>query len=228
MTALVVDDLRFEVRRTARRTLEIIVERDGRLTLSAPAAAASEQIEQFVRTKQFWVYQKLAAKESLPPAAPTKEFVSGEGFPYLGRSYRLLLVAEQGVPVKLSGGRFRMRRTDAPNGRRHMIQWYSTHARPWLQARVERYAGRIGVKPTELAVRDLGYRWGSCGKAGRLNFHWKTILLAPRLVEYVVTHELVHLHEPHHGPAFWKRVERAMPDYAARKAALMEAGRVAW
>ena len=73
-------------------------------------------------------------------------------------------------------------------------------------------------------VQDLGYRWGSCGKGDCLYFHWKTILLPARIAEYVVVHEMAHLHEPHHTPAFWLRVERAMPDYAQRKAWLAEHG----
>ncbi len=65
--------------------------------------------------------------------------------------------------------------------------------------------------------RDLGHRWGSCGKGGKLCFHWRSILLPSSIVEYIVVHELVHLHEPHHTPVFWTRVERAMPDFAKRK-----------
>lgn len=75
-------------------------------------------------------------------------------------------------------------------------------------------------------MQDLGFRWGSCGRGGRLNFHWRSILLPPRIIEYVIVHELVHIHEPHHTTAFWTRVERAMPDFAARKQWLAEhAGR---
>ena len=74
-------------------------------------------------------------------------------------------------------------------------------------------------------VQDLGYRWGSCGKGHRLYFHWKTILLPARIAEYVVVHEMAHLHEPHHTPEYWRRVERAMPDYERRKAWLAERGR---
>lgn len=180
------------------------------------------------------------AREALPPAPPPRQFVDGAGFPYLGRSYRLLLVPDQDVPVKLTGGRFRMRRAAVERGEvggraeatetaeAHMIRWYSTHARPWLTARVERYAGRIRVMPGGLTVRDLGYRWGSCGKGGRLYFHWKTILLPPRLIEYVVVHELVHLREPHHDAMFWRRVERVIPDWAERREALREVGRTIW
>jgi predicted metal-dependent hydrolase len=80
------------------------------------------------------------------------------------------------------------------------------------------------VSPPSVRVQDLGYRWGSCGKGGHLYFHWKTILLPARIAEYVVVHEMAHLHEPHHTPAFWIRVERAMPDFAQRKAWLAEHG----
>jgi len=80
------------------------------------------------------------------------------------------------------------------------------------------------LSPAGVKVQDLGYRWGSCGKGNWLYFHWKTILLPARIAEYVVVHEIAHLHEPHHTPAYWLRVERAMPDYAQRRAWLAEHG----
>lgn len=223
MDSLVVDDLHFEVRRSPRRhTVQITVDRGGELVLSAPERCPLKKMEGFVREKRFWIYTKLAEKEVLLSDAPTKEYVSGEGFPYLGRSYRLLLVDHQDVPVTLDRGRFKMRRDLAARGRVEMIRWYTEHAVGWLPKRVERLAGRVGVKPAAIAVKDLGYRWGSCGKHANLNFHWRTILLPPRIVEYIVIHELAHLHEPHHTPEFWLRVERAMPDFAARKQWLAE------
>lgn len=226
MTSLVLGDLHFEVRRSdRRRTLGLTVERDGSLVLSAPPQVADTRLERFAIQKRFWVYQKLAAKEALRPALPVRKFVPGEGFPYLGRSYRLQLVADRGVPVKLEGGRFKMRRDATTNGRTVMIRWYTGHARPWLEARVERFASRARVEPSTVAVQELGFRWGSCGKDGRLNFHWQSILLPPRIVEYIVVHELVHLREPHHTPDFWRAIERIMPDWEPRRRWLAEQGR---
>jgi len=75
-----------------------------------------------------------------------------------------------------------------------------------------------------IVVRELGYRWGSCGRSGELQFHWRTIQLPPTAVEYVVVHELVHLREPHHGADFWRRIQRAMPNFAERKLWLAEHG----
>jgi hypothetical protein len=229
---LVVGDLRFEVRRSAgRKTMQITVDRGGELVIAVPDDCPVATTERFVHDKRFWIYTKLAEKEALRQEAPKKRFVTGEGFPYLGRSYRLLLVNddEQEAPVKLERGRFRMRRSAAAQGRRHMVRWYTDHAQPWLEQRVDRFAGRIGVEPGGVVVQDLGYRWGSCGKGDRLYFHWRTILLPPPIVEYIAVHELVHLQVRHHTPEFWLRLERALPDFARRRQELARPlERVVW
>ena len=220
-----VDDLQFQVRRSARRrTMQITVERDGELVLSAPPEVDEAALRTFVLKRRFWVYTKLAEKDRLQRQVPRKEFVGGEGFLYLGRSHRLKLVDQQDVPLKLVAGRFCLRRDAVPAAREHYIRWYAERAKTWLANRVADYRSRMEVSPAGVKVQALGYRWGSCGKGDWLYFHWKAILLPARIAEYVVVHEIAHLHEPHHTPAFWLRVERAMPDYAQRKAWLAEHG----
>lgn len=197
--------------------MQVTIDRGGELIVFAPVDYSASDLQQFVREKRLWIYKKLAEKEGLRLPVVAKEYVSGEGFPYLGRSYRLQLVDEQTVPVKLEAGRLKMPRSAAANGRAHMVEWYTAHGHGWLSERTKRIAVRVGVIPSGIFVRDLGYRWGSCGKGYRLNFHWKTVLLPPRIAEYVVAHELVHIHAAHHSPAFWEKLESAMPDFAARK-----------
>ena len=222
---MVVDDLRLAVQRSARRrTMQITVERDGTLVLSAPPEVDEQRLRDFVQAKRFWIYTKLAEKDRLLHPVRPKAFVGGEGFQYLGRSHRLKLVATQEAPLKLVAGRFCLQTDAVAEGRQHFIRWYSERAKPWLEQRVAAYASRMEVAPAGVKVQDLGYRWGSCGKGDWLYFHWKTILLPARIAEYVVVHEMAHLHEPHHTPAFWTRVERAMPDFLQRKAWLAERG----
>ena len=222
---LMVDDLKVGVRRSARRrTMEITVDRTGELLVTAPPEVDIQVLRTFVEEKRLWIYTKLAERDRLHRTVPRKSFVDGEGFLYLGRTHRLKLVADQDAPLKLSNGRFTMRRDVALDGREHLIRWYIERARPWLTGRVQEHAERMGVAPAGARVQDLGYRWGSCGKGDWLYFHWKAILLPARIAEYVVVHEMAHLHEPHHTPEFWLRVERAMPDFARRKAWLAEHG----
>jgi predicted metal-dependent hydrolase len=222
---LTVRDLEFEVRRSGRRkTVEVVVDRAGELRILAPAGLDAEVIEGFVAEKVFWIYTKLAEKEKLRPPREPKRHVSGEGFHYLGRSYRLLLVEEQDRPVKMVSGRLRLRQRDQAEGARHLTRWYSRRAQPWLESRVPRFTTRMGVTPVSVSVRDLGHRWGSCTPDGAVNFHWATIQLPPGVIVYVIVHELAHLSEPLHTPAFWRRVERAMPDYPERREWLAEKG----
>lgn len=204
--------------------MQITVERTGELILSAPPEVGIEKLREFISEKRFWIYTKLAEKDRLQKVVQSKSYVDGEGFLYLGRSYRLRLVEEQDVALKLLNGRFRLRRDLVENARTHLIQWYSARAKLWLWNKVQDYTARMEVRPMGLKVQDLGYRWGSCGKGERLYFHWKTILLPPPIAEYVVVHELAHLHQPLHTADFWQRVERAMPDYERRKIWLAEHG----
>jgi predicted metal-dependent hydrolase len=225
-----IEGLHFTIRRSARRTtVGITVERKGDLSVSIPDQADLAQVEAVVRRKLFWVFTKLTEKELLFHPAPEKEYVSGEGFLYLGRSYRLLLVDEEpGVPatpsLRLIHGRFVMKRTDQRRAPELFIHWYTQRARDWIERRSRQMAGRIGRNPASIRVRDLGNRWGSCNGKKGLYFHWRTICLPPSLVDYVIAHEMVHLLEPTHSIDFWKRLERVMPDCLERKQRLAMIG----
>jgi len=220
-------DLDFQMRRSSdRATVGITVERDGSLVLSAPEAASLEDLERVVGTKKTWIYTKLAEKEPLVQSAPKKEYVSGEGFFYLGRSYRLKVIdADQDEPkLRFRQSRFELRRDAKSEGRDLIIQWYSGQFRPALARHISRLAPRIPVEYKSVQIRDLGYNWGTCGKNQDLYFHWRTAMLPHRMIEYVVTHELVHLVEKKHGPAFWSKVETILPDCAQRIRWLTENG----
>ncbi len=228
---LIIEGLEFKVRKSPRRrTIGISIERKGDLSVAVPDQVEVAEVEAAVRSKLLWVFGKLAEKSLLFKPGPEKEYVSGEGFCYLGRSYRLLLIdnvtsgAEESSGLRLVGGRFVMRRADQPKARELFVRWYTSHALDWVRRRVEALTPRIGKSPTVIRVRDLGNRWGSCNGDGRLNFHWKTIRLPPSLVEYIIVHELVHLKEPQHNAAFWRYVERVLPDYHERKRLLAERG----
>lgn len=225
MTSLQVDDLSFQLRFSSRRkTLEITVDRSGDLVLAAPKGTEEDMLRGFVREKRYWIYTKLAEKAQLQRPIPRKEYVDGEGFLYLGRSYRLKLVDKPGASLKLVAGRFLLGHDLACRGSQEFIRWYSRRGYEWLSQKVTEYAPRMEVRPSGVIVQELGYRWGSCGKGERLYFNWKSILLPRSIAEYVVVHELAHLHEPHHTPAFWRRVERVMPDYERRKKWLAQNG----
>ncbi|MDR7279908.1 M48 family metallopeptidase [Catenuloplanes atrovinosus] len=226
---LLIGDLHFAVRESPRRsTVGITVDRDGSLQLHAPAGCPPDALAAWAHSKRIWVYRKLAEKDVLLSAWPVKEFVSGEGFAYLGRSHRLLITDTD--QVRMERGRLLLSRAIAagPDPGAALVRWYRGRGQRWLPGRIRPWADRMGLIPARVDVRDLGYRWGSLSANRRLNIHWATLQLPPSLIDYVLVHELTHLAHSQHTSAFWATVERAMPDYERRKADLLRAGARLW
>jgi predicted metal-dependent hydrolase len=225
LSSFSIGDLQFAMRRSSqRKSMSIVIERDGTLSLLVPAAANDQQLSKFVREKRMWIYRKLSERDLLARQTVGKEFVTGEGFSYLGRTYRLLLVDQQDRPLKLVAGRFHLRRSDQCRARAHFISWYTEHAEPWLLSRVTHWANRMSIAPGPVVIQDLGNRWGSCGKRNRLNFHWVVMTLPVHAVDYLIVHELTHIVVPSHNKQFWQRLARTMSDFECRKAWLASNG----
>lgn len=223
---LSVGDLLFEVQRSTRRkTLGLTVDRSGELKLYAPETTPREQLEKWVRSHLLWVYQKLAIKEASRPLPRPAEYVSGDAIYYLGRSYRVRFVASQAARVHCGTGWLELRLSDKADAQARIREWFQTTGGHWIRERVKLLSGRFGLVPSAVEILELGNRWGSCSAAGRLNFNWRLLQFPIRLIDYVITHELVHLAEPHHNDDYWRRLEGLMPDYAGRKAQLLEATR---
>lgn len=213
---------------SGRRTVRLTVERDATVTAVIPPETDEDTLAKAITARRPWLYAKLRERAEIGTPRPPREFVSGEGFPYLGRSYRLLLVGEAAHPVRLYRGRLELHRDYADDGTRHLVRWYRQTGEPWLRKRIVPWAKRMEVDVAGLRVSPLGYRWGSCTVDGKLNMHWATMQLTPDLVDYVLVHELAHVRNPRHDAAFWRAVERPLPDFAARRTRLRLAGSDLW
>ena len=93
-----------------------------------------------------------------------------------------------------------------------------------LPMRVRRYAPFINASYGRITIRLQKTRWGSCSKAGNLNFNCLLMYAPERVRDYVVIHELCHLLELNHSPRFWAQVEKLMPDWKEQRRWLREHG----
>ncbi len=226
--SLQVDDLRFAVRwSNRRRTVGLTVRRDGGLVVAAPVRTSARKLEAVVRARLPWVRRKLAEFEALGPPPAPKRFVDGELLPYLGRDYRLTLIAGPARSVAISGGRLEVVGAWDGEARAPILAWYEARARACIDDAIARFAPLVGAVPAAVVVRDLGKRrWGVCDhRTLTVSFHWQLVTQPPELVDYVVVHELAHLHEPNHGPAFWLRVTDVLPDAKSRRRRLSRGAR---
>lgn len=223
------EQITFEVVKTRRRTADIVMERDGRILVRTPEDLSSQQIQEIVDAKRHWIYRNLAEWRDLNATRVLREYRNGEGFLYLGRSYRLLLVAEQEAALVLTGGRFCLRRDIADKGsiaaaKDAFRDYYIANGMKRISRRVEYFAPKVGVVPSGIDVREIGYRWASCSPSGHLSFHWKCMMAPPTIIDYIVVHELCHFHHLDHSEAFWNEVDKVIPNYRERKEWLRKNG----
>lgn len=215
-------DIAYEVLRSQRTTADIVIERDGRVLVRAPESVPDERIEDLIEAKRYWIYKNLAEWRDLNATRVLREYRNGEGFLYLGRSYRLLLVADQDEPLLLKNGRFCLLRDLVDQGeiaaaKAAFRDYYIARGIERIRQRVDYYAPKVGVAPRDVAVRELGNRWASCSPNGKLAFHWKCMMAPQTIIDYIVVHELCHFHHLDHTDAFWNEVDKVMPAYGERK-----------
>ena len=218
MEIITLGGLSFEVRRSTRRKkVSLTLDRGGELIIHAPDNLSTEELSLWTQSKLLWVHGKLALREELISPLHDPEYITGERFGFLGRTYRLLIVKEQKEPLYFDGISFLLREDARAEGMEHFRRWYIAKGMEWVTPRIKRIAPKVGVRPERIEIRDLGYRWGSCGKNQVLYFNWKGLQLPVRLLDYLLLHELAHLMEPNHTSEFRRILERALPDWKQRK-----------
>jgi predicted metal-dependent hydrolase len=104
------------------------------------------------------------------------------------------------------------------------IRVLADKAKIYMPPLIAAWAKKIGVTYGQITIRNQRTRWGSCSGKGNLNFNCMLMLAPPRVIEYVIVHELCHRKHMDHSPAFWALVQRHLPDWEERRGWLKQNG----
>lgn len=207
----------------SRRTLEISVYPDLSVVVKAPNGKTLDEVKERVHKKAGWIIEQKRFFSLYLPQAPARKYVSGESHYYLGRQYRLKVITSDKEEVKLSRGNFYVHTRDFHDScqiRKLMQSWYKDHARQHFLRRLEVCLPKIGkhlTQESELSVRKMKTRWGSCSGNGRITLNSHLIKAPTPCIDYVICHELCHLVHPNHSKAFYRLLTQAMPDWQDNK-----------
>ncbi len=205
------------LRRSARsRRFSLRVSRlDGRVTLSMPLRARESEALRFAAEQEGWIRRTLAEM-------PGRKAVGlGDLVPVEGRMVQL--VPGAGRSVRLEDDTLLVPGDPGQAGVRAGA-YLKVLARDRLAAACDRHAAVLGRPYTRLTLRDTRSRWGSCAPDGALMFSWRLILAPPSVLDYVAAHEVSHLAEMNHSPAFWAVVERLFPRWQVQRSWLHRDG----
>ncbi|MGH1415627.1 MAG: M48 family metallopeptidase [Pelagimonas sp.] len=194
------------LRRSARaRRLSLRMSQlDGRVTLTLPKNLPESQGVAFLREKESWLRGHLAGRQA--------DVVVGLGAQIPVEGEILRIEPGQGRSVRRGDGVLLVPGADDRVAAR-VKGWLRTLARDRLAEACDEYALRLGRPYDRLTLRDTRSRWGSCTHDGGLMFSWRLILAEREILDYVAAHEVAHLAEMNHSPAFWAQVERIYGDW---------------
>lgn len=199
-----------------RKTLGIIIERDGKVVVTAPEGLPPTRVDELVKSKAAWIEEKIKEQGKYLQDQTKKEFVNGEYLLYLGHPCRLNISDEQFKGVRYDGD-FTISRHSQEKASDIFQAWYKKQCLETVKPLAERYAKSLGVAYNECQVVDMHYRWASCTPKGNLRFNWRAIKAPLTVVQYLIVHELAHLIEPNHSEAFWNIVAVQVPSYKEAK-----------
>jgi len=212
--------LHVNIVRERRRSITLRVLPGPVGSLKVPLGYSDRLALDFLEKKHVWISRQIA--RLVHSHVPASEYFSGTEVRYLGElltvqiSYRELKfprISLLGTTIVLEGstGMTAIARREA------IYKWLRAKAVDILSDRVGMYADKIGKKPTQIRIKSLRSKWGSCSSLGTINLRWNLIMAPMWVLDYVIIHELCHLYFPHHRPSFWEFVGQHCPDYLRAK-----------
>jgi predicted metal-dependent hydrolase len=214
----------YSLERAPRRTLAITVHPDLAVHVRAPLDTDDAAVERVLRRRVLWIVRQQRFFARFLPRTPERRYISGETHLYLGRQYQLRVrPAEDQEQAKLAGAFlyvFAQEPTAGEKVKSLLQRWYVARAQvrfpERLSACMQSAVGRNIATP-ELRIRRMTKRWGSCSASGTLTLNVDLIRAPQACIDYVIVHELCHLHNPNHSPAFYQLLCNVMPDWETRK-----------
>jgi predicted metal-dependent hydrolase len=219
--------VRYRFRRAGRKTIGFSIDDDG-LSISAPRWVRLADVDEALQEKARWILRKLQEqrerREQL--AARRIDWRDGAALPFMGSDIRLKLDAH--AVDTLFEAEVRLLRlplaqdADAQQIRDRVQAWLQRQAKRVFDERVALFAERLRVQVREVKLSSASTRWGTASADGLIRLNWRLIHFALPVIDYVCAHEVAHLREMHHGPAFWATVRSIFPEFEDAKAQLKD------
>jgi predicted metal-dependent hydrolase len=221
--------LTYTLQRSRRRSIGLTISEEG-LKVTAPSWVSLQQIDQAVIEKFDWVLKKLYAQQArqqrLQQAA--SNWRSGGTMTYLGCSVQLQCNTPDnpthrgklwfdGDPQSPQSGDCLWMPlppdSDTEQVRDLAHGWLQRQAKECFGQRLGIFEANTGLRPSHWRLSSATGRWGSCTADGKVSLNWRLIHFDLDVIDYVIAHELAHLRQMNHSPAFWDEVKSICPNY---------------
>lgn len=221
---IIIDDLVIDIERKAIKNMYIrIYPPDGRVKMTVPKHTKIDTVKLFANSRINWINKQRAIMVSRPIKVEL-QYVTGEYHYLWGMKYRLELVegTTNGVAIKADRLILETRKGASKEQREHiMTEWYRELLKAAIPSALEKCSRIVGKSPKEWHVKNMRTRWGTCNPSKkRIWLNLQLVKKSPECLDYVITHELVHLYVRKHDDKFKAYMDRFYPDWRKVKKSL--------
>ncbi len=207
-------EIRYEFKRSHRRSVSAHIRRDGVIEVKAPLLYRESDILAFLNQHRRWIFNHLDRLQNTDNQQ--KKYISGEIHHYLGEKYTLQVVESNTNSVKIEGNSLIVNSKSPEIVEKLLNNWYKNQAKTVFSELIipiiERFR-KYNVAPTKIGIRDMRSRWGSCSRKGHISLNLQLIKLPENCIRQVMIHEMCHLIYFNHQAGFYSLMEEMMPDW---------------
>ena len=218
----------YTLKLTRRKSIGYYVLANGTIEIRAPYGTSKRKIESGFQT---YAPQLLAEQKRIQALHNRPIFILNDGanLPVYDHTYTLKLIykaqtSKPSITQRDSCIYLTQPYPDLAVTRELIANYYKKIGKSILVKQVNAFATSMAVHYNRIMLKEQKTRWGSCSSLNNLNFNWKILLMPPPICDYIIVHELSHLKELNHSPAFWQIVENVLPDYQNRRTWLKKQG----
>ena len=211
------------VRTTKRKKTIMLRVRKGEIEIMCPFYTSNLYLKQIIKQKNKWIQEKIrnSTKGNLKPVSLDENYLR-----LRFKKIRLKFIEKDKERIFFKKGILKVESNvkNFENKRKLVVDWLKHQANSYLTKRIEYLSKKTFIPYNNLKIKSFKSRWGSCDSKGEILLNWKLIMLPPKVIDYVIIHELSHIRISNHSQDFWNLVEEKYPEYQKTKKWLKEYG----
>ncbi len=198
--------------RTNRRTLSLVIAKDGSLVVHAPKRVSMQYILDFIKEKEKWITKK--QEEIFSTVEKNRSIIQLRSVLYIGEEYEIKQIDGIKKPEMSNKQLYIPTIENEKKRKTYLKQWLSDQTKAIVEDRVKYFSNLMQLDYAAIKLIKSINKWGTCSSESVLAFNYKLCMLPPKLIDYIMIHELAHLVEFNHSKKFYKIIESVMPNWA--------------
>lgn len=206
--------------RTNRKSMSLIIDKEGRLIVRAPKRLSMANIINFVTEKEKWILSKQSKIKLIKNK--NDDIINNKAILFLGKKYFIKFSNSVKKIELINEGLIVPEKYNNDNLKNKIFKWFIEQAQIIIKLRYNYFMDLMQIDSKSLSIMNNKSRWGCCDINSNIKINFRVAMLPHAYIDYIVVHELCHVLQMNHSEEFYKLVQCVIPNYKKYKSKLKE------